>query len=35
MILYLYPKGYKITFGQMLFSKKSKIDHRFKAFKKN
>jgi XTP/dITP diphosphohydrolase len=28
------PKGYKVTFGQMLFSKKSKIDHRFKAFKK-
>tara|TARA_B100000035_G_C20917086_1_gene516729 strand:+ start:41 stop:640 length:600 start_codon:yes stop_codon:yes gene_type:complete len=28
------PKGFKITFGQMLFSKKSKIDHRFKAFKK-
>ena len=28
------PKGYKITFGQMLFSKKSKIDHRYKAFKK-
>ena len=28
------PKGYKITFGQMSFSKKSKIDHRFKAFKK-
>jgi len=28
------PKGYKITFGQMLFSKKSKIDHRFIAFKK-
>ena len=28
------PDGYKITFGQMLFSKKSKIDHRYKAFKK-
>ena len=28
------PKGYKVTFGQMLFSKKSKIDHRYKAFKK-
>ncbi len=28
------PNGYKITFGQMLFSKKSKIDHRYKAFKK-
>ena len=28
------PKGHKVTFGQMLFSKKSKIDHRFKAFKK-
>ena len=28
------PKGFKITFGQMLFSKKSKLDHRFKAFKK-
>ena len=27
------PKGYKITFGQMLFSKKSKIDHRYMAFK--
>ena len=28
------PKGYKITFGQMLFKKKSKIDHRYIAFKK-
>ncbi len=28
------PNGYKITFGQMLFSKKFKIDHRYKAFKK-
>ena len=28
------PKGYKKTFGQMLFSKKSKIDHRYRAFKK-
>ena len=28
------PNGYKATFGQMLFSKKSIIDHRFKAFKK-
>ena len=28
------PKDYKMTFGEMLFSKKSKIDHRFKAFKK-
>ena len=28
------PYGYKITFGEMLFSKKSKIDHRYKAFKK-
>ena len=28
------PNGYNITFGQMLFSKKSKIDHRYKAFKK-
>ncbi len=28
------PKGYKSTFGQMLISKKSKIDHRYKAFKK-
>ena len=28
------PKGYKITFGQMSFKKKSKIDHRFKAFRK-
>ncbi len=28
------PNGYKSTFGQMLFSRKSKIDHRFKAFKK-
>ena len=27
------PNGYKITFGQMLFSKKSKIDHRYMAFK--
>ena len=28
------PNGKKITFGQMKFSKKSKIDHRAKAFKK-
>ena len=28
------PKNYNLTFGQMLFSKKSKIDHRYKAFKK-
>ena len=28
------PKGYKLTFGQMLFLKKYKIDHRYKAFKK-
>ena len=28
------PKGYKITFGEMLLSKKFKIDHRFKAYKK-
>ncbi len=28
------PKGYKITFGQMLLSKKLKIDHRYKAFRK-
>ena len=28
------PNGYKETFGQMPFSKKSKIDHRYKAFKK-
>ena len=28
------PDGYNFTFGQMLFSKKSKIDHRYKAFKK-
>ena len=28
------PDGYKKTFGEMLFSKKFKIDHRFKAFKK-
>ena len=28
------PNRYKITFGQMMFSKKSKIDHRYKAFKK-
>ena len=28
------PKDYKMTFGEMLFLKKSKIDHRFKAFKK-
>ena len=28
------PKGYKITFGQMSFYNKSKIDHRYKAFKK-
>ena len=28
------PKGKKITFGEMNSSKKYKIDHRFKAFKK-
>ena len=28
------PKGFKVTFGQMSFLKKSKMDHRFKAFKK-
>jgi len=28
------PKGYKKTFGEMPFSKKFKIDHRYKAFKK-
>tara|TARA_Y100000590_G_scaffold430226_1_gene543631 strand:- start:1131 stop:1730 length:600 start_codon:yes stop_codon:yes gene_type:complete len=28
------PKGYKKTFGEMLFSKKFKMDHRHKAFKK-
>ena len=28
------PKAYKKTFGEMSFSKKSKIDHRYKAFKK-
>ena len=28
------PKGYNKTFGEMLFSKKFKIDHRYKAFKK-
>ena len=28
------PKNYKLTFGEMLFSKKFKIDHRYKAFKK-
>ena len=28
------PNGYKLTFGEMLFSKKSQIDHRFIAFKK-
>ncbi len=28
------PKGYKITFGEMAFSKKFKIDHRYKAFTK-
>tara|TARA_Y100001970_G_scaffold215199_1_gene263202 strand:+ start:3754 stop:4353 length:600 start_codon:yes stop_codon:yes gene_type:complete len=28
------PNGYNITFGQMPFLKKSKIDHRYKAFKK-
>jgi len=27
-------KGKKITFGEMQPSQKSKIDHRFKAFKK-
>ena len=27
------PKNYKITFGQMVYSKKLKIDHRFIAFK--
>ena len=28
------PNGYKITYGQMQYSNKIKIDHRFKAFKK-
>ena len=28
------PKKYKITFGQMSYSKKIKIDHRYIAFKK-
>jgi len=28
------PIGYKKTFGEMLFSKKFKIDHRYKAYKK-
>ena len=28
------PEDYKMTFGEMLFLKKSKIDHRFKAFEK-
>ena len=28
------PKNYKLTYGEMLFSKKFKIDHRYKAFKK-
>ena len=28
------PTGYKNTFGEMSFSKKSKLDHRYKAFKK-
>ncbi len=28
------PNGYKSTFGQMLFSKKSKMDHRYIAFKR-
>ena len=28
------PRGYKKTFGEMIFSKKSRIDHRYKAYKK-
>ncbi len=28
------PKNHNYTFGEMKFSKKSKIDHRYKAFKK-
>ena len=28
------PKGYNKTFGEMKLSKKYKLDHRFKAFKK-
>ena len=28
------PKNYNITFGQMIKSKKMKIDHRFIAFKR-
>ena len=28
------PNKYKITFGEMRYSKKIKIDHRFDAFKK-
>ena len=28
------PKNYKKTFSEMKFSQKSKLDHRFNAFKK-
>ena len=28
------PNGSKVTYGQMKYSEKIKIDHRFKAFKK-
>ena len=34
MIQFLYLKTKKKTFGEMKFSKKYKIDHRFDAFKK-
>ena len=34
MIQYLYQKIKKKTFGEMKFSQKFKLDHRFKAFKK-
>ena len=34
MILYLYLKKKKLTFGQMKPKEKYKIDHRIKAFKK-
>ena len=34
MIQYLFQMEIKLTFGQMLIQKKSKIDHRYKAFTK-
>ena len=34
MILFLFPKDYKKTFGEISKTQKIKMDHRFLAFKK-